>query len=268
MLTQKDKTAMLERLLKSVRQWEVSRSLPVVLFLGKSELSSNSPTFQEWREKASEAIELIFGEHSHHLADFNEIEYSDILTALLQDKKASETKFWEGVGTAKRMLESMIKEIKTSESLVTGEAARVPLGETTRGVFVGHGRNPLWLAVRSFLEHDCGLAVVCFESKPRTSESIVSIVEGMLEQVNFAVIVMTAEDATADGQMRARENVVHEAGLSQGKLGFKKVVIVKQEGLEVPSNLAGLQCISFTDNKVSQAFYDLRLSLKNAGLIS
>jgi predicted nucleotide-binding protein len=51
-------------------------------------------------------------------------------------------------------------------------------------------------------------------------------------------------------------------------LGFKKVVILKEEGLAVPSNLAGLQYISFSDNRVTQAFYELGLFLKNAGLTS
>jgi predicted nucleotide-binding protein len=36
---------------------------------------------------------------------------------------------------------------------------------------------------------------------------------------------MTAEDEQADGQWRARENVVHEAGLFQGRLGFMKGVL-------------------------------------------
>lgn len=265
-LTQDDKIAMLERLLKSIRHWERSRSIPVVLLLGQPDLSANSPAFQEWRDKAHQAIELIFGEHSHYLADFDEIQYSDLMTSLLGDKKASESKFWQGVAIAKNMLVAM-GEVKASEAVVAAESAPVTLGATPKRVFIGHGRNPLWLAVRSFLEKDCGLEVACYESESRTSQSIVAIVEAMLEQVNIAVIVMTAEDATADGQIRARENVVHEAGLSQGKLGFRRVVILKQEGVQVPSNLDGLQYISFTDTRIDQAFYKLGRFLKDAELI-
>jgi predicted nucleotide-binding protein len=44
--------------------------------------------------------------------------------------------------------------------------------------------------------------------------------------------VLTAEDETHEGRLRARQNVVHEAGLFQGKLGFTKVALILQNGVE------------------------------------
>ncbi|HKB67939.1 MAG TPA: nucleotide-binding protein [Pyrinomonadaceae bacterium] len=264
--TRRDKAAMLKRLVKRLERWEFDKTLGMRFMFGAPDISPSAPIFVEWRKNALDAIVLIFGENSHYIGDFNEVEYSSLYTALLLDKKEAKKQFWQGLSSAKKLLQEMIKEIEQEPGSLASRAARADKMRqaSDRAVFLGHGRNPLWLAVRSFLENDCGLEVVCFESKTRTSESIVSIVESMLEQASFAVIVMTAEDATADGQMRARENVVHEAGLSQGKLGFNRVVILRQEGVEVPSNLAGLQCLSFNDSKVSQAFYDLGLFLKDA----
>jgi predicted nucleotide-binding protein len=89
----------------------------------------------------------------------------------------------------------------------------------------------------------------------------------MLDRASFAVIVLTAEDVTATGELRGRQNVIHEAGLAQGKLGFEKVVILKQEGVEEPSNLTGLQHISFQENKIEKAFYELQGVLKRERLI-
>jgi len=40
----------------------------------------------------------------------------------------------------------------------------------------------------------------------------------MLGKTSFAILVMTGEDKIEDGEMRARQNVVHELGLFQGKL--------------------------------------------------
>ena len=265
-LTQQDKIAMLRRLVKSVEQWEFSKTSGMRFMFGKPDISAGSSVFEEWRKKALSAIVLIFGEHSHYVDDFNDIEYSDLYTALLDDKKASEEKFWQGVSSAKELLQEMIKEIdqdthSSTRAATSGESSQA----SAPAVFIGHGRSPLWLAVKSFLENDCGLHVVSFESESRTSESIVSILEQMLDQVGLAVIVLTAEDATADGHVRARQNVIHEAGLLQGKLGFKKVVILKQDGVEELTNLAGLQYISFKD-RIEQAFYDLGKVLKREGL--
>lgn len=270
MLSRKDKTAMLERLIKSIRHWERGRSTPVLLLLGQSELSANSSAFQEWRDKAHKAIELIFGEHSHYLADFDEIQYSDIVTALLQDKKASETKFWEGVGTAKRMLETMIEEIKASGLTVPGvpAVAAAPIQAPVNScVFIGHGRSPLWAIVKLFLQNELGLKTVCFESESRAGETVGEILNEMLGEASFAVLILTAEDETADGSKRARQNVIHEVGLFQSKLGAKKAILLRQDGIEDFTNAAGLQYISFTDNKIEQTFYQLQKALKREGLI-
>jgi predicted nucleotide-binding protein len=41
-------------------------------------------------------------------------------------------------------------------------------------------------------------------------------------------------------EMTARLNVVHEAGLFQGSLGFKKAIILLEEGCEEFCNIVGL----------------------------
>jgi Predicted nucleotide-binding protein containing TIR-like domain len=51
----------------------------------------------------------------------------------------------------------------------------------------------------------------------------------------------TGKDETKDGKLLARQNVVHEAGLFQGKLGFTRAIILLEEVTEEFSNLAGLK---------------------------
>ena len=92
--------------------------------------------------------------------------------------------------------------------------------------------------------------------------------EGMLTDATFAVLILTAEDETAEGSHRARQNVVHEAGLFQGRLGFQRVVMLVQNGLEQFSNVAGLQYISFTGEQIEQAFWELQRTLRREGLIT
>ncbi len=137
-----------------------------------------------------------------------------------------------------------------------------------KSVFIGHGRSPLWARLQLYLQDELGLHVINFESESRTGDSVVSILTKMLGEANFAILILTAEDETATGSMRARQNVIHEVGLFQSKLGFNKAILLKQEGVEDFTNIAGLQYLPFSDNKIEQSFYELRRTLEREGLIS
>src|SRR5690606_15065925 len=101
----------------------------------------------------------------------------------------------------------------------------------------------------------------------RTRETIINILDDFLNKTSVAILIMTAEDDTADGKIRARQNVIHEAGLFQGRLGFDKVVILKQEGIEEFSNIAGLQYIAFSNGTNELCFTKRQRKFKKRGLI-
>jgi predicted nucleotide-binding protein len=89
----------------------------------------------------------------------------------------------------------------------------------------------------------------------------------MMDTAGIAFLIMTGEDEQADGFLRARENVVHEAGLFQGRLGFGKAIVLLEEGCKEFSNIIGLGWIPFPRNKISAAFEDVRKVLEREGLI-
>jgi len=133
-------------------------------------------------------------------------------------------------------------------------------------VFIGHGRSKLWARLKVFLKDDLNLNTLTFEGESRTSESVVDILDEFLDRSSIAILILTAEDESADGKLRARQNVVHEAGLFQGRLGFDKVIILKQEGVEEFTNIAGLQYIPFSGDNIEQCFYELQRKLKKIGM--
>jgi predicted nucleotide-binding protein len=134
-------------------------------------------------------------------------------------------------------------------------------------IFIGHGRSRLWARVKIFLEDELGLTALSYESESHTGEAIVPVLEGFLERATFAILILTGEDETADGTLRARQNVVHEAGLFQGRLGFRRAVLLKQETAETFTNVAGLQDIPFAGDNVEQTFYELRRVLQREGFL-
>jgi predicted nucleotide-binding protein len=90
----------------------------------------------------------------------------------------------------------------------------------------------------------------------------------MLDYSRFAFLVMTAEDIHADKKGHARENVVHEIGLFQGKLGFEKAIILKEEGVADFSNIHGLTYIPFPKGKLNAAARkEIRRALEREGII-
>jgi len=84
----------------------------------------------------------------------------------------------------------------------------------------------------------------------------------MLESSSFAVLVFTGEDETATGDLRARQNVIHEAGLFQGRLGFARAILLVEDGVELFSNIDGIQQIRFAIGHIAETFGEVLATLR------
>ncbi|NQV19111.1 MAG: nucleotide-binding protein [Armatimonadetes bacterium] len=73
---------------------------------------------------------------------------------------------------------------------------------------------------------------------------------------------MTGDDIISKGEIRARENVMHEIGFFQGKYGLEKVCLLYEEGTNIPSNIHGLVYIPFPPNIIDATFGSLSRELK------
>lgn len=129
-------------------------------------------------------------------------------------------------------------------------------------VFIGHGRDQAWRDLKDHLTDHHQYEVVAYETGTRSGHTIRDVLDTMLDQSTFAILVMTAEDDQPDGTMRARQNVVHEAGLFQGRLGFPRVAIPVQEGVELFSNIDGVQYIPFGAGGVRETYGDVLAMLR------
>lgn len=129
-------------------------------------------------------------------------------------------------------------------------------------VFVGHGRDPQWRDLKDHLHEKHGYPIEAYEIGSRAGHAIRDILEEMLEGSTVALLVMTGEDETKDGKVLARQNVVHEAGLFQGKLGFSRAIILLEDGTEEFSNIHGLQQIRFSKGNIKESFGEVLAVLK------
>jgi predicted nucleotide-binding protein len=129
-------------------------------------------------------------------------------------------------------------------------------------VFIGHGHNPAWRELKDHLQDQAGYHVVAYEIGARAGLEVRDILEQMLTGSNIAFLIMTKDDETATGGMRARQNVVHELGLFQGKLGFTRAIVVREIGVELFSNITGVQRIEYRENNIREAFGDVLATLR------
>lgn len=129
-------------------------------------------------------------------------------------------------------------------------------------IFIGHGRNNQWRELKDHLQEKHGYKIEAFEIGSRAGHTIRDILEEMLAKSSMAFIIMTAEDEDMDGKYHARENVIHELGLFQGKLGFHKAIAILEEGTNEFSNLHGIQQLRFSKSNIKEIFGDVLATLK------
>ncbi len=134
-------------------------------------------------------------------------------------------------------------------------------------VFIGHGGSPLWRELKDFLKERLSLESDEFNRVPTAGITSTERLQSMLDQACFAFLIMTGENQHADDSIHARENVIHEVGLFQGRLGWRKAVILLEEGCSEFSNIAGLTHIPFPKDKISACFEEIRKVLEREGII-
>jgi predicted nucleotide-binding protein len=110
-------------------------------------------------------------------------------------------------------------------------------------VFLVHGRNQGQKElVARFLER-VGASVVILHEVADEGRTIIEKFE-LHAHVNYAVVLMSADDlggADAAGlSRRARQNVLLELGFFIAKLGRRRLSVLYEEGVELPSDMAGV----------------------------
>jgi sugar/nucleoside kinase (ribokinase family) len=133
------------------------------------------------------------------------------------------------------------------------------------GVFVAHGGGEQWHVLKEFIEQECGLPAYAFESGAWESRNVTEALAQYLDRCSFAVCVLTAEDATQDGRRLPRQNVIHEAGLFQGRYGFDRVLLLIEEGCDFVAGSPGLVTATFPPNAIETVFWRLHKMIRTEG---
>ena len=139
--------------------------------------------------------------------------------------------------------------------------------ENTRSVdsqriFIGHGRSPQWRELKDHLTDKHGYKIVAYEVGARAGHTIRDILDEMLHESSLAFLVLTGEDSDENGNLHARENVIHETGLFQGRLGFSKAIVLLEENTNQFTNISGIDQIRFKKGNIRETFGDVLSVIK------
>ena len=135
-------------------------------------------------------------------------------------------------------------------------------------VFIGHGRSYLWRDLKDFIQDRLRLPWDEFNRVPVGGVTNIARLSQMLDEAAIAFLVMTAEDEQPDGKAHARMNVIHEAGLFQGRLGFNRAIVLLEEGCEEFSNIQGLGQIRFPRGNIKAVFESIREILEREEILN
>jgi len=156
-----------------------------------------------------------------------------------------ETDQREDLKTDLRELESVAQEL----GLRTGESDAARAGSEPRAdgkVLVVYGRNrEMKEQVARFLMK-LGLEPILLDEQPALGRTLIEKLEAQAG-IAFAVVILTGDDVGGLAarprtlRPRARQNVIFELGFSVANLTRERVCALYQEGVELPSDIHGVE---------------------------
>lgn len=131
-------------------------------------------------------------------------------------------------------------------------------------IFIVHGHNEAVNQEVARVIEKLGLEAIILREQPNGSKTIIEKFESYTNTVNFAVILLTADDQMPEADVfRARQNVIFEMGYFMGALGRKNVVCLLQDKVEKPGDIDG---VIYTSLDISGLWkYSLVKELKACG---
>lgn len=226
---------------------------------GEIKTRSNFPPgqVQHYFSQAASLVEMLKTLLPDYYADFQAIE-TEPNTEMVSSGPGQSAP----MRFSRAQAERLVRDIdQVFEVRANSELEQPPVG-AVRTVFITHGRSKEWRAVQPFIEKDVGLSTVELAQEPNLGRTIIEKLIDNAARCDSAVIVMTGDDITNANEARVRENVMHELGFFQGKYGRNRVIVLHEEGVNIPTNLSGVAYVPFPQGSVEAAFHVLQRELK------
>lgn len=231
----------------------------------RNKVTAGDQRFKDWELKVSCYLSHRYGIQSVEMEEFRKTEFEDVFDFDNAEKKIETCR--KGLEATKRTFKIYLKEISKEMLENAQKSMRQQLREMQKEryeggmlmnasqevsmkkakeykkVFIVHGHdNGLKQEVARLVEKQ-GLEAIILSEQANRGKTIIEKFEEHSD-VGAAICLFTgddygrAKDAEED-KLRARQNVVFEAGFFMGKLGRENVVLIANPDIEIPSDLKG-----------------------------
>jgi predicted nucleotide-binding protein len=188
--------------------------------------------------------------------DFQPMETSPTTAMVAEAGQAAPMHF------SRSQAERLVRDIDQVFEVRANSELEQPKAEAVRCIFITHGHSNDWRIVQPFIEKDVGFDTIELAQEANLGRTIIEKLFDNAARCDSAVIVMTGDDLANKNEARVRENVMHEIGFFQGRYGRNVVILLHEEGVNIPTNLAGVAYIPFPKGSIETAFHVLQRELR------
>lgn len=217
--------------------------------------------FQRWRSACQESLALVFGNQSQTLVGFQRVLYlppttagSNITTDLVY--------FIQGIKTAKEILEGSAFLVMAwwQDNNVPEPIKTIPF--LSYGGKVG---KKIAYKIRNFL-NALNVQPLIAEDFPNVGLSLDDKINLLMGIANVGIVIMTGEDKVEKGEVRARQNVIHEIGsLSKLQNISNRIIYLKTDDVTLPSNIKNIAWHRLNPSNLEETYIEIAKELKTFG---
>ncbi len=249
--------------LKLSRQIRMGDDLVNTYYVSRGDLHYGKEKYEEWDRYNQALLRDIFEEGGTVVRHY--LNYNGRMVLFTHDPLAKQAvAFKEHIGAVVELIENIKDQLllydEPNAAAAVREASsarerRVALAaQATNEVFVVHGRDERWKhEVSRFLEQG-GVKPIILHEQASGGRTIIEKLEEY-SKVAYAVVLLTSDDLggpreadTSDMRLRARQNVILELGYFLALVGRDRVCALYQEGVEMPSDFAGMLYVQLDDS--------------------
>lgn len=204
---------------------------------------TSSQEFISWKTRAERFLRTHYGENSKEVVDFGNTHFSLMIYTFNETESDYIEACKSGLVKSKAVFEVYLEELKENNVTPDNEATQDNSISKSK-VFVVHGHDEALKQEVARIVEKQGLEAIILSEQANQGKTIIEKIEENAD-VDAAICLFTADDygrakdATSEN-LRARQNVVFEAGYFMGKLGRGNVILIASPDIEIPSDLQGV----------------------------